>query len=88
VRFAYLLLLSDRACILVRSHQPHCGVYTTSILQGRFDQKLDSEDDVGFGRGISEAHLHVGEARGLSMELPGQELDPCESILARGSNEG
>ena len=36
---------------------------------------------------ISETHLHVGKARGLSAELPDWKIGPCEGILVRGSNE-
>jgi hypothetical protein len=41
----------------------------------------------GLGEGISETHLHVRKARGLSTELPNWELGPSEGILAWGSNK-
>ena len=36
------------------------------------------------GEAISETHLSMGKARGISTELPNQELGPCEGILTRG----
>ena len=38
------------------------------------------------GRHIGDP-LACGEGPRLSMELPDQELGPCEGFLARGSNE-
>ena len=38
------------------------------------------------GRHVGDPHAR-GEGPRLSMELPDQELGPCEGFLARGSNE-
>ena len=38
------------------------------------------------GRHVGDPLVH-GEGPRLSMELPDQELGPCEGFLARGSNE-
>jgi hypothetical protein len=32
------------------------------------------------GEDISETHLRMGKARGLSVELPNRELGPCEGL--------
>ena len=56
-----------------------------------FDRKLDSEEAGSIrerlaGRHVGDPLAH-GEGPRLSMELPDQELGPCEGFLARGSNE-
>ena len=72
-----------------------CGVAATVYRREqdpwRFGRKIDSEDGgehpgEACGRHVGDP-LACGEGLRLSMELPAQELGPCEGFLARGSNE-
>ena len=100
MRFAYLLPLgtcahhcyTSEGFVVLRDHTNRvCGVAATVYRreQGprRFGQKLDrSIQERLVGRHVGDP-LACGEGLRLSMELPSQELGPCEGFLARGSNE-
>jgi hypothetical protein len=60
------------------------GIETRGGLAG---SSIVKRAESGSGEAILDTHLRVGKARGLSTELPNRELDLCEGIVARGSNE-
>jgi hypothetical protein len=81
-------LLHTRACNIARSHQPYLwcdhlacirGNEACDVWVGSLTVKTTRS---GPGEGISGNHYRVEKARGLSTELPGQELSSCE-----GSNK-
>jgi hypothetical protein len=82
------------ACSLTRPHQPRFFVWLRLCIGGNeargglAKNSMVKTAGAGPGEAISKTHLCMGEARWLSTELPDRELGFCDSILARGSNEG
>lgn len=77
----------------MEDHVNHiCGVAAT-VHQNehglqRFGRKLDSEDGGEQPKRESlKTHLCARNIQRLSTEFPDRELDPCKSILVKGSNE-
>jgi hypothetical protein len=100
VRFAYLLLtqclsallLHLEELVILRDHINHiCGVAATCTKGNKAYAILAESSIVKMARtspreAITETHLHVGKARGLSTELSNWDLGPCEG-LQRGLGE-
>jgi hypothetical protein len=95
---AHTLLVLGGACSLARPHQPHLWFGCHRVPKGNKARDSLAGSLIVKTAGTRErsrrlARRHTGDPLvrgddlGLSIELPDQELDPCERLLVRGSNE-